>query len=81
MAAERKISNRLAPALEDTQLAALQSLRALHAPLILATVEGRELQEQADRLRMTPQEQAALRADAVALSASLKQNEENIIGA
>jgi hypothetical protein len=78
-AAEREISNRLAPALEDAELAALQSLRALHAPLILATAEGRELQEQADRLRMTREEQAALRADAVAFSVSLIQNEDIII--
>jgi hypothetical protein len=80
-AAEREISNRLTPALEDTTLAALQSLRALHAPLILATVEGRELQEQADRLRMTREEQAALRAEAVILSVSLKQNENIVIEA
>ncbi len=78
-AAERQISNRLAPVLEDADLAALQSLRALHAPLILATVEGRELQEQADRLRMTREEQAALQTDAIAVSVNLNQNEEIII--
>jgi hypothetical protein len=77
-AAERDIANRLVPALEDAALAALQELRTLHAPLILATSEGRELQEQADRLQMTREEQAALRVDAVTLSTSLGQNEQII---
>jgi hypothetical protein len=51
-AAERQI-DRLTPALEDAAHAALQAWRTLHAPLILATAEGRELQGQADELRMT----------------------------
>ena len=42
-AAERRMGERLAPELEDEPLTALQSLRNLHAPLILATIEGREL--------------------------------------
>ncbi|MSO99441.1 MAG: tetratricopeptide repeat protein [Acetobacteraceae bacterium] len=77
-AAERKIGDQLAPPLEDSTLAALQSLRSLHAPLILATTAGRELQEQSDRLRMTREEQAALREDAVALSITLQQDQEII---
>jgi hypothetical protein len=72
-AAERKGIDRLAPTLEDAALAALQSLRTLHVPLILATAEGRKLQEQADRLHMTRAEQAALRDDAVALSDDLNE--------
>lgn len=76
--AERKVADRLAPELEDEPLTALQSLRNLHAPLILATAEGRELQEQADRMRMTRGEQEALRDAAVALSEGLIQNESII---
>lgn len=78
VAAERKVADRLAPELEDEPLTALQSLRSLHAALILATAEGRELQEQADRMRMTRDEQATLRGAAVALSEGLKQNEKII---
>jgi hypothetical protein len=77
-AAERKIDDRLSPQLEDVALSSLQSLRVLHAPLILATAEGRELQEQADLMRMTRDEQSALRRDAAALSSSLEQS-DNLI--
>ena len=42
-AAERQI-DRMAPTLEDAAHAALQAWRTLHAPLILATAEGREQQ-------------------------------------
>ena len=73
-AAERKIEDRLSPPLEDAALSSLQSLRALHAPLILATAEGRELQEQADLMSMTREEQSALRSDAAAFSLSLEQS-------
>lgn len=73
-AAEREGVDRLAPSLEDASLAALQALRTLHAALILATMEGRELQEQADSLRMTRAEQAAFRNDAVALSNGLERS-------
>ena len=74
-ATERSISNRLGPTLEDAALAALQSLRTLHAPLILASREGRELQEQADRMRMTHAEQLTFQEDTLFLSASLKEAE------
>ena len=77
-AAERAIIDRTAPSLEDAALAALQSLRTLHAPLIMATAEGRELQEQADRLRMTRTEQEALHKDAVTLSIELQRSEDII---
>ena len=70
-AAERQI-DRLDPTLEDTAHAALQAWRTLHAPLILATAEGRELQEQADQLRMTRAEQSALREDATAVAGALR---------
>lgn len=76
-AAERQI-DRLAPALEDAAHAALQAWRTLHAPLILATAEGRELQEQADQLRMTRAEQSALREDAMAVAEALRRA-DNVI--
>lgn len=56
-AAERRVADRMAPELEDEPLAALQSLRNLHAPLILATTEGKELQELADHQLMSREQQ------------------------
>ncbi len=73
-AVRRTIEDRLRPPLEDSAQSALESLITLHGPLILATVEGRELQEQADRLRMTRQEQLAFKADAELLVSQLKDS-------
>jgi len=70
-AAIREIEDRLRPSLEDKALTALQSLLQLHGPLLLATRDGRELYEQAERLRMTRDEQIALRVEAEALVTSL----------
>jgi hypothetical protein len=58
-AAQRHIEERLLPALEDPAQEALQSLTVLHGSLIMATAEGRELEEQADRLQMTREQQTA----------------------
>ena len=77
-AAERAIAEQLAPTLDDPAMAALQSLRTLHIPLMLASAEGRELQEQADLLRMTRDEQAALRASAAELAKDIQANGEII---
>jgi formylglycine-generating enzyme required for sulfatase activity len=62
--------------MEDAPHAALQAWRTLHAPLILATAEGRELQEQADQLRMTRAEQSALREDAKAVAEALRRADD-----
>ena len=71
-AAQRQIEEgRLLPALEDPAQEALQSLNTLHGSLIMATSEGRELEGQADRLEMTREQQAAFRADAVAIAEKL----------
>jgi hypothetical protein len=70
-AAQRQIEDRLLSALEDPAQEALQSLNMLHGSLIMATVEGRELEEQADQLQMTREQQAAFRAAAVAIAAKL----------
>ena len=77
-AARREIDGRLRPSLEDTAQSALESLLTLHGPLLLATAEGRELQEQADRLRMTHEEHLLLRSEAVALASRLSRNTEVI---
>jgi hypothetical protein len=70
-AAQRQIEDRLLSALEDQAQEALQSLNMLHSSLIVATAEGRELEEQTEQLQMTREQQAALRADAVAIAAKL----------
>ena len=77
-AMKRKIDDRLLPSLEDAAQSALDSLLTLHGPLILATGEGRELQEQADRLRMTREEQLRLRGDAEVLALELLQSPDLI---
>jgi hypothetical protein len=77
-AAQRRIEDRLLSALEDPAQEALQSLRILHGSLIMATAEGRELEEQSDRLQMTREQQAALRADAVGIAAELHRAAEVI---
>jgi hypothetical protein len=77
-ATKRKIEDRLLPSLEDASQSALDSLLTLHGPLILATGEGRELQEQADRLRMTREEQLRLRSDAEILALQLLRSPDLI---
>jgi cell division protein FtsZ len=74
-AAKRAIDDRLRPSLEDTAQSSLESLLTLHGPLIVATSEGRELQEQADLLRMSQQDQLDLKADAEELASQLKDSE------
>jgi transcriptional regulator with XRE-family HTH domain len=71
-AARRKIEDRLQPALEDAAQSELDTLLTLHGPLILATGEGRELADQADRMRLTPEEQTNLRQDAEAVAGELR---------
>jgi hypothetical protein len=77
-AARRKIEDRLQPPLEDAAQSALDSLLILHGPLILATAEGRELSDEADRMRLTREEQAKLRADARMMAEALQQDNEII---
>jgi hypothetical protein len=74
-AAQRQIADRLQPALEDPAQAALDSLLTLHGPLILATADGRELSEQAERMRLTREEQTKLRAEAQAIACALRDEE------
>jgi hypothetical protein len=73
-AAHRKIEDRLQPPLEDAAQSALDSLLTLHGPLILATAEGRELSDEADRMRLTREEQAKLRANAQAIAGALQED-------
>jgi hypothetical protein len=62
------------PRLEDAAKAALASVLTLHGPLILATAEGRELADEADRMRLTRGEQAGLREDVRILACALKRD-------
>ena len=71
-AADRAIGDRLIPPLEDPALAALESLRTLHSNLIMASGEGRALQEEADALRLTREQQQTLREDARYVADDLK---------
>jgi hypothetical protein len=73
-AARRQIEDRLQPPLEDAAQEALDSVLTLHGPLILATAEGRELADEADRFRLTRDQQAVLREDAQTLADSLKNS-------
>ena len=75
-AARREIIDRMKEPLEDAAQEALDSVLTLHGPLILATAEGRELSDEADRFRLTRDQQAALRADAQAIAEQLKSSPE-----
>lgn len=77
-AARRKVEDRLQPPLEDAAQAALDSILTLHGPLILATAEGRTLVDEADRMYLTREEQAKLRADARRVARQLKNAAEII---
>ena len=71
-AATARPVDRMQDALEDADQAALQTLRTLHGPLITATAEGRDLQSRADENRMTREEQAEHRKDAMSVAEALK---------
>src|SRR2546430_1607173 len=73
-AAERHLEDPMWPRLEDSAKTALDSLLALHGPLILATVEGRELADEADRMRLTRDEQARTRVEAKAIADALRSD-------
>ena len=77
-AAGRDILDRMREPLEDAVQEALDSVLTLHGPLILATKEGRELIEDAERLRLTRDQQAALREDAQTIAHGLKNSPELI---
>jgi hypothetical protein len=77
-AAERYVEDPMWPRLEDAERAALTSLLTLHGPLILATAEGRELADAADRMTMSREAQTALRNDALTVATALTQDEEVI---
>lgn len=73
-AANRDIEDRLRPTLEDETVGALNSLLVLHGNLMLATADGRELQEQADRLSLSREEQNAIRRHTGELALELAAN-------
>jgi hypothetical protein len=75
-AARRLIEDRMRPPLEDAEQEALDSVLTLHGPLVLATAEGRELSEEADRFNLTRDQQTALRTDAQTIVDRLKHARE-----
>lgn len=77
-AARREIEDRLQPPLEDAAQEALDTVLALHGPLILATREGRELADEADRYHQTREEQAAIRDDMRNVATALANTPEII---
>jgi hypothetical protein len=74
--AERRIADRILPAPEDPAKTALDSLLALHGPLILATGEGAELSTAAQTFVMTREEQAELREASEQVAEQLKMDRE-----
>jgi hypothetical protein len=78
IAAEQHLDDPMWPRLEDTPKAALNSLLTLHGPLILATAEGRELADAADRMRLTRAQQEKLRVQVEPLAEALKNDPEVI---
>jgi len=70
-AAERKVDERILPALEDPAKTALESLLTLHGPMILATSDGAKFSETAANFRLTREQQEALRAAALRLAEQL----------
>jgi len=79
-AARRKIEDRSQP-LEDAAQAALDSILTLHGLMILATAEGRELSDEADRMGLTWGEQAKLIANAQDMAAALRGDTQIIASA
>jgi hypothetical protein len=63
-AAERQITQRLLPPLEDSIKSSLESLLMLHGPLILATCDGSKLAAIAQSFAMAPTQQADFRTAA-----------------
>ena len=77
-AAERHIQQRLLPTLEDPAKAALDSLLALHGPLILATRDGSKLSSISQEFSMTRQQQADIRAASDHIVEQLSRSHEVI---
>jgi hypothetical protein len=76
---ERQITHQLLPPMEDTVKAALDSLLALHGPLILATSDGARLSAVAHSFAMSHEEQAELRVAAEELSQQLQSSQAVIM--
>lgn len=61
IAAQRRIEGRILPELEDPAKTALDSLLAMHGPMILSTYDGGKLSEASDAFHMTKEQQESLR--------------------
>lgn len=77
-AAERNISDRLLPEMEDPAKSALASLLRLHGPMILATATGARLTALSASFDMPPEQQAELRSNADEIVAQLEATPEVI---
>jgi hypothetical protein len=75
-AAERKVDERILPALEDPAKTALESLLTIHGPLILATWDGAKFSETAADFRLTRDQQEALRVATQRVAEQLKADKE-----
>lgn len=76
--AERKVDDRILPALEDPAKTALESLLTIHGPMILATQDGARFSEQASSFQLTRDQQEALRAAAQRVADQLKADKHVI---
>lgn len=76
--AERKIVDRILPALEDNAKTALDSLLTMHGPMILATRDGARLSETAAGFSMTREQQESLRDAAQRIADQLKASPDVI---
>jgi len=77
-AAERKVEERILPALEDPAKTALESLLTIHGPMILASRDGAKFSEAASEFRLTREQQEALRAAAQRVADQLKADKDVI---
>jgi hypothetical protein len=72
-AADREITARILPALEDPSKAALESLLTLHGPMVLATDEGQALTSQAQIFSQTRDQRELLRSAADSIAGAISR--------
>lgn len=73
-AAERDIENRIRPELEDNQKKALDTVLAIHGPFILATEDGQQLFDAAQRYSRSQEEGEKFRELAEALNQAVHES-------
>jgi hypothetical protein len=78
VAAQRQVDARVLPPLEDPAKTALDSLLAMHGPMILATRDGAKLSALAAAFTMTRDQQAELREASQKIAENLKSRRDII---